>query len=287
MYELVLEHIIDIDYDVVEQYLSKFLRDYLDRANGNGYIVGVSGGLDSATVLALASKSLGKDRVFALILPDSSVTPKEDVEDAIYLVKTLGVRHHIIEISSVINIVKRIIPIYENDYTDKLPLGNLRARLRMCLLYYYANKMNYLVLGASDRSEYLIGYFTKYGDGAVDVAPLTVLYKTQVRRFANRLGVPDRIIKKPSSPRLWPNHLAEEELGVRYEDIDLILVAYTDLGFSEEEIPNVTGIDKAIVDRVLGMYRRSAHKRQGMIVPEATIIEAIRSMMLKNINKHK
>lgn len=287
MYKLVLEHIIDIDYDVVEQYLSKFLRDYLDRANGNGYIVGVSGGLDSATVLALASKSLGKDRVFALILPDSSVTPKEDVEDAIYLVKTLGVRHHIIEISSVINIVKRIIPIYENDYTDKLPLGNLRARLRMCLLYYYANKMNYLVLGASDRSEYLIGYFTKYGDGAVDVAPLTVLYKTQVRRFANRLGVPDRIIKKPSSPRLWPNHLAEEELGVRYEDIDLILVAYADLGFSEEEIPNVTGIDKAIVDRVLGMYRRSAHKRQGMIVPEATIIEAIRSMMLKNINKHK
>lgn len=281
---IVLEHITNLDYSIIEKLLSDFIKEYLLKSGGRGYIVGVSGGLDSAAAVALAARSVGANKVFALILPDKNVTPTEDIEDAITLVKELKVDYHIIEISEVVNVFKKIIPIHKDDEEDKLSLGNLRARVRMCILYYYANKLKYLVLGTSDRSEYLIGYFTKYGDGAADVAPLTVLYKTQVRLFAKYLGVPKNIVEKPSAPRLWPKHIAEEELGIKYEDIDLVLAAHLDLGIAEEDIPNVIGVDRSTVNKVLTMYRFSIHKRQGgPVIPDLTILNTIRSMILNNI----
>jgi len=280
---LTVHHITSIDYSVVENLLTRFLRDVLGKSGGRGYVVGVSGGLDSATALALATKSVGRDRVLALIMPDSRVTPGEDTEDAIALAEALGVKYHIIEISGAVDAIKRSIPIYEDDEKDRLPLGNLRARIRMCLLYYYANKLGYLVLGTSDRSEYLIGYFTKYGDGASDVAPLTLLYKTQVRAFAKHLGVPSKIADKPSAPRLWRDHVAEEELGLSYTDIDLVLAAYVDLGLRVSDIPLATGVDISVVEKVVKMVSSSEHKRRGPAVLGAELLDTVRSMVARNV----
>ncbi|MEM4848776.1 MAG: NAD(+) synthase, partial [Ignisphaera sp.] len=202
---------------------------------------------------------------------------------AIDLAEKLSVKYHVIDISETIEKFKNLIPIYEDDEKDMLPLGNLRARIRMCILYYYANKLGYLVLGSTDRSEYLIGYFTKYGDGAADVAPLAILYKTQVREFAKHLGVPQNIVLKPSAPRLWRNHLAEKELGVKYEDVDLVLSAYIDLGIPYEYIPEVTGVNIDKVNKILNMYRSSTHKRTGLIIPGQQFLDIVKNMVVKNV----
>jgi NAD+ synthase len=201
-------------------------------------------------------------------MPDPEVTPEADVEDAVSLARALNVRYNVINIAPIVDAYKGAIPVYESEEKDKVPLGNLRARIRMTLLYYYANKLDYLVLGTGDRSEILIGYYTKYGDGGVDIAPLAVLYKSQVRKLALHLGLPERIALKPSSPRLWRGHEAEKELGVSYEQVDLVLHSKLDLGYAEEEIPEATGVPEAVVRRILEMYRRSEHKRVGVKTPE-------------------
>jgi len=278
MERVTLEDIAGIDYGFVEGYLREFLSRELRESGRKGYVLGLSGGLDSSTALAIAARSVERERILALIMPDPDVTPQSDVDDALSLARALGVKYHVINISPIIEVFKGAIPIYESEEVDRVPLGNLRARVRMCLLYYYANKLDYLVLGTSDRSELMIGYYTKYGDGAADIAPLVVLYKTQVRRFALHLGLPERIAFKPSAPRLWRDHEAEKELGISYDQIDLVLYAKLDLGYSESEIPMVTGVPEQVVRRVIEMYERSAHKRLGVKTPD---LEPIRELMAR------
>ncbi len=268
MRRVTLEDLLNIDYGWVEGYLKGFLESELKGSGRRGYVLGLSGGLDSSTALALAVRSVGRERILALIMPDPEVTPQSDIDDAISLAKALNVKYHIVNIKPIVEVYRGAIPVYESEEKDMIPLGNLRARIRMTILYYYANKLDYLVLGTSDRSEILIGYYTKYGDGGVDIAPLAVLYKNQVRRFALHLGLPESIAFKPSSPRLWRDHEAEKELGVKYEQIDLVLHARLDLGYREEEISEVTRVPEDVVKRVLEMYRRSEHKRAGVKIPD-------------------
>jgi len=263
-----IEDVVDIDYGWIEGYLRRFIESELRESSRGGYVIGLSGGLDSSTTLALAVRSIGREKVLALVMPDPEVTPEADVEDAVSLARALNVRYNVINIAPIVDAYKGAIPVYESEEKDKVPLGNLRARIRMTLLYYYANKLDYLVLGTGDRSEILIGYYTKYGDGGVDIAPLAVLYKSQVRKLALHLGLPERIALKPSSPRLWRGHEAEKELGISYEQVDLVLHSKLDLGYAEEEIPEATGVPEAVVRRVLEMYRRSEHKRVGVKTPE-------------------
>ncbi len=263
-----IEDVVDIDYGWIEGYLRRFIESELRESSRGGYVIGLSGGLDSSTTLALAVRSIGREKVLALVMPDPEVTPEADVEDAVSLARALNVRYNVINIAPIVDAYKGAIPVYESEEKDKVPLGNLRARIRMTLLYYYANKLDYLVLGTGDRSEILIGYYTKYGDAGVDIAPLAVLYKSQVRKLALHLGLPERIALKPSSPRLWRGHEAEKELGVSYEQVDLVLHSKLDLGYAEEEIPEATGVPEAVVRRVLEMYRRSEHKRVGVKTPE-------------------
>jgi NAD+ synthase len=186
---ITIEDVVSLDYAAVERLIEDFIRGIVEEAGAKGVVVGVSGGVDSSTVLALSVRALGRDRVTALIMPDSSVTPSADVEDAKSLAQSLGVRWHLIEIGPIVEVYRSTIPVFEDEERDRLPLGNLRARIRMSLLYYYANKFNLLVAGTGDRSEILIGYFTKYGDGAVDFLPIGSLFKSQVRRLALHLGV--------------------------------------------------------------------------------------------------
>ncbi|MEB3844468.1 MAG: NAD+ synthase [Desulfurococcales archaeon] len=272
MVRITLNDIVNINYNAVAEDIAGFIRSKVEEAGAQGAVLGVSGGVDSATVLFLAVKALGPEKVHPLIMPDINVTPEEDVNDAKNLVELSGTTPHIINIAPIVEVYKSAIPIYENDEADRLPLGNLRARIRMCLLYYYANKKNLLVLGTGDRSEILIGYFTKYGDGAVDILPIGILYKSQVRRLAASLGVPERIAFKPSSPRLWPGQTAEGELGLSYDEVDVILHAIFDRGLRPEEVPEATGISIDKVRRVLELHEKSKHKREMPPTPPIEIV---------------
>jgi NAD+ synthase len=239
--------------------MESFLKEEVSHRETVGAIFGLSGGVDSAVIAALCAKSV-KEKSLALIMPDSKITPRTDTEDALKLVDRLGLEYKLIDINPIhYEYSKYIEP-------NPLALGNLRARIRASILYYYANSKNYLVLGSSDKSEYLIGYFTKFGDGGADLLPIVSLYKTQIRQFAKFLGLPDSIITKKSSPNLWPGHIAELELGVSYEDIDSCLYCMIDKNLSIQETASVTGIESVIVDKIHKLYKKSEHKR---IIPKA------------------
>ncbi|MCE4620014.1 MAG: NAD+ synthase [Desulfurococcales archaeon] len=270
--KVTLNEIVNLNYEKISNKIGEFLVSKLEEAGAEGFVVGISGGVDSATTFALAVKHVGKDKVLPLIMPDSEVTPEEDVRDAKELVELFGLKPHVINIAPIVGVYKSAIPIYENDEADKVPLGNTRARIRMTLLYYYANKLNRLVLGTGDRSEILIGYFTKYGDGGVDLLPIGILYKNQVRRLAVHLGVPEKIAFKPSSPRLWPGQTAEGELGVSYEQVDLVLYSIFDLKIPPEEVPEATGVPEEVVRRILDLHKKSEHKRQPPPTPPLDIV---------------
>lgn len=266
MARVTLNNLLNFNIELVENTIMEFIRSIVDNAGAKGVVVGLSGGVDSSTTAVLAVKALGRDRVYGLIMPDPNVTPKDDVEDALELAQRLGIKHTIIDISKIYSSYATNLPFFNNKHN--LACGNLRARIRMNILYYFANLNNYLVIGSGDRSEILIGYFTKYGDGATDLMPLGCLYKTQVRHLAKHLGIPKKIIDKPSSPRLWPGHMAEEELGMKYTEIDLILYSLFDLNMDPKEVPKATGISMDKVEKIILLHKKSRHKRRPPPIPK-------------------
>jgi len=257
-----------LDYDYAVKRITQFLRDYLARCGAKGYVIGLSGGIDSSVTARLLVEAVGSDRVFALVMPDPRTTPREDVEDAVALAEDLGIGFEVVDISKIVDAYLSVAPFA--DPSHKLSVGNLRARVRMTLLYLYANRFGYLVCGTGDKSEILLGYFTKYGDGGVDVLPIGDLYKTQVRELGRRLGLPKSIVEKPSSPRLWPGHMAEEELGYSYEVIDAVLYRYVDLGMSIEEIAEDTGLEIETIASIVRRVHANEHKRRTPPIPRVS-----------------
>jgi NAD+ synthase len=251
-----------LNYEEVLIQISNFLKKCLENSKAKGYVIGISGGVDSATTAYAACKTLGNEKLFALIMPEKGLTPEEDLNDAINVCNTLNLKYEVIEINEIkksfLNNVK-----IKADYKT---IGNLSPRIRMTLLYYYANSMNYLVLGTGDKSEILIGYFTKYGDGGVDALPLADLYKTQVREFASFLGVPQKIINKKSSPRLWPEHEAEKEIGISYDILDKILYSLVDLELSPKVIAEKLKIEIDTIIKIKERILNAEHKRRGPII---------------------
>jgi NAD+ synthase len=197
--------------------VTDFIAKETQKRNSEGVIVGLSGGLDSSVAATLAVKALGPRHVFALILPDSNITPKSDIYDAQHIAKCLRVKYRTIEIGAMKKSLIGKLP------RNKLAQGNFASRLRMGILYYYAAVMHRLVLGTTDKSELRLGYYTKHGDGAADIFPIADLYKTDVRELARHLQIPSMILEKKSSPRLWRAQTAEGEIGLSYEEIDHIL----------------------------------------------------------------
>ena len=254
MNKTLLEEIIKKDYQSIQSKIERFLAEEVLQRQSSGVIFGLSGGIDSAVIASMCAISL-KDKSLALLMPDSTITPSTDTEDALKLVDQLGLNYKLMDISSVHSEYSKYLE------PNSLALGNLRARIRSNILYYYANSKNLLVLGSSDRSEYLIGYFTKFGDGAADLLPIVSLYKTQIREFAKSLGVPDSIISKKSSPSLWQGHTAEDEIGLSYEEVDLILHCIIDKNISLQETADLAEIDLSIVDKIHKLYKKSEHKR--------------------------
>jgi NAD+ synthase len=249
-----LDEIINQDYAKIQSEIESFLRESLSKAGASGLVFGLSGGIDSAVVAHICAKSF-KENSLALLLPDSRVSPKEETEDALQIVDKLGLDYKLIDISLIHSQFANVLEPEEKS------LGNLRARIRATLLYYHANLKNYLVIGSSDRSEQLIGYFTKFGDGSADVLPIASLYKTQIRLLARYLGVKESIIQKKSSPHLWKGHIAEDEIGVSYEEIDSILYCMTDKNMPPDDIQKATQIDMDKIKKIHQLYKKSEHKR--------------------------
>jgi len=239
----IINEIKNQDYSSITETIEKFLSDQIEKNHAKGVILGLSGGVDSAVLAYLCKRKL-KDKTLAIIMPDTAITPQKETEDALKMISLTGIEYKLIDIKPIIN--EYTMYLEPNDKSR----GNLRARVRTNILYYYANAKNYLVLGSSDKSENLIGYFTKFGDGASDITPIISLYKLQVREIAKYLGVSDNIISKKSSPHLWKDHEAEEELGVSYEEIDSILYCLFEKKISVEETAKITLIEKSIVEKI-------------------------------------
>lgn len=251
---------LSINAELVLDYLTRRLRDYvIDKSRRDAVIVGVSGGVDSSLVAYLAIKAIGAEHSYFYMLPSAS-TPKEDMEDA----------YAVLQFSHANRSNTRIIPIDDivaafedrlSERLDRVAIGNIKARVRMTMLHSFATIHNGLVLGTGDKSEITMGYFTKFGDGGVDVLPLGDLYKSQVRELAAFIGLPPRVYTKPPSPALWEGQSAEDELGIDYLTLDRILRRRFDLWHDERDIATEIGLDEETIKRIVGHVKSTQHKR--------------------------
>lgn len=248
-----------LDWPLVTARIKRFIKDYVNKSGAEGIVVGVSGGVDSSTTAALASLAIGGEKVLALSMPEEETYNDTDIKHIQTLSEKFGFQLETIDLSPILKAYYRSLPIY--DEKEKRSKGNLKARTRMICLYYYANRLGRIVCGSSDKSETMMGYYTKWGDVAADISPLMDLYKTQVRQLATYIGVPKEIATKPSTPALWPGHLAEEELGIKYETLDLILLGLENF-LTSEEIARQLDLPLKLVLEIKTRWLTNEHKRR-------------------------
>ena len=246
-----------IDAAAETQRISAFIARVVRRSPASGVVLGLSGGVDSAVTGALCVRALGKSRVVGLIMP-SDHTPSGDTHDAQALAGSWGARSRMVPISAIVRAIEDSAGIEGT----KISRANIEARARMAVLYYYANTLGYLVAGTGDRSEQLVGFSTKFGDGAADLLPIAHLYKTQVRLLARHLGLPKRIAEKPASPQLWPGHKASDELPADYDKLDVVLHWLFDLKAPAAKAAAKAGVGVEVAERALRMHLTSGHKRR-------------------------
>jgi len=257
--------VLELNLPEVQKRITRFIREYVDKAGANGLILGLSGGVDSNTIAALSSLSIGGDKVLGLLLPERETSNQKDISDALSVAEKFKLKTQTCDITPVLKSFYATIPIF--DQADRLCKGNIKARTRMVFLYYYANKLNRIVCGSSDKSETMMGYFTKWGDVAADISPIMDLYKTQVRKLAENLGIPADLAKKTATPALWPNQFAETELGMKYETLDLILFGLERF-MDTEEIAEQLKLDNVLVERIKNRWLSAEHKRRMLLAPK-------------------
>lgn len=230
----------------------EWLRRKAKEARAKGFVFGISGGVDSALVGALCKKAFPRN-CLGLIIPCFSL--KEDIKDARILARKFRIPVKTIDLSKIYTQYTKLLGAGNPVLSKKnLALGNIKPRLRMMTLYYFANKNNYLVIGTGNKSEAVMGYFTKYGDGGVDLLPLGDLTKTKVRRLAEELGVPEKIIKKAPTAGLWKGQTDEGEMGITYQQLDRIIEGL--------EKGMLKGLDRKLVNKVKNRMARTEHKRR-------------------------
>src|SRR5690625_1233016 len=245
-----MENYCVIILDKTIDHIVSWLRTQVKNAKVNGLVVGLSGGLDSAVVSYLIQRAFPDDSL-AVIMPLRS--NPNDIKHAEAVVQGSGIRSLTIDLSNSHQTLYASIQdqlIEKNELvaeTDRLADANLRARLRMSTLYTIATNYNYLVVGTDNASEYFTGYFTKYGDGGVDIQPIIDFTKAEVRDMATVLGVTDEVVQKKPSADLWIGQTDEDEMGTTYDKIDAYIQG--------EEIPEK---DKVIIEK---MHKKSMHKR--------------------------
>jgi len=257
--------LLEIDFSETQKRICRFIKEYAENAGAKGIVLGLSGGVDSGTIAALSSLAIGGENVLGLMLPEKENFKQKDIDNAKVVAEQFHIKTQVCDISDALSGLYSAIPVF--DQSDRLCKGNVKARTRMIYLYYYANKQNRIVCGSSDKSETMMGYFTKWGDAAADIVPIMDLYKTQVRKLAIHLGIPQELALKPSTPALWPNQLAESELGIKYETLDLLLYGLERF-MTPEEVAEQLGIEKVMVEKVKSRWLANEHKRRMPLAPK-------------------
>jgi NAD+ synthase len=241
--------------------IKKFIQTYVESSRCRGVVLGLSGGVDSAVTAVLCKEVLGPKKVQCLFLPDET-TPSVDKKHEQLFVKKFHLHCKEIDISP---FVERF---HSSFGTSKrITLGNIKPRVRMILLYEYANETNSLVCGTSNKSELLVGYFTKYGDGGVDIQPLGDLYKTQIYELAKYLKIPSPIVSKAPTAGLWIGQTDEKELRMSYQTLDKILYGL-ELKWNDADIQTYANASKSQVERIRRMRVFSQHKRRTPLIPK-------------------
>jgi NAD+ synthase len=255
-----------------------FIRELVADAGADGAVLGLSGGIDSTTVAYLAVEALGADRVHGLVMP-SSVTDATNTTDGERVAQELGIEYDVIDVQPIVDAFLEAYPaegIADRVETDpeRTAVGNVRVRTRGVLNYFVANTENRVVLGTGNRTEAMTGYYTKYGDQAVDCNPIGGLYKQQVRQLAAAMGVATDLVQKPPTAEMWEGQTDEAEMGVGYDHVDAILALHVDGPLSKAatlRALEAEGITEAHVDRVVELYERSEHKRHMPPAPDLPI----------------
>ncbi|WP_073165782.1 NAD(+) synthase [Desulfofundulus australicus] len=236
---------------LLAQRLVEWLKEQAAARGARGYVVGLSGGIDSA-VTAVLCKQACPDDVLGVIMPCYS--NPQDAEDARLVAETFAIPFKEIVLDEPFTIMVRLLTGDEKHVQDReLSIANIKPRLRMITLYFYASRLKYLVAGTGNRSELTVGYFTKHGDGGVDLLPLGNLVKRQVYELAEHLGIPRRIIEKPPSAGLWSGQNDEAEMGISYRELDEFIL---------------TGkADQRVMEVVKTLATKNAHKKQLPAIP--------------------
>jgi NAD+ synthase len=226
--------------------LVSWIRDKTLAAGGKGVVLGLSGGVDSSVLAVLCYRAFPQNTL-AVLMPCYS--NKEDMAYARMVANKFAIPTRTVALDSVFDGLLKVLPEDKVDpHVSRLAQANIKARLRMLTLYYFANRLKYIVVGAANRDELSIGYFTKYGDGGADIQPLGNLLKGELRELARFLAVPEPIINKPPSADLWEGQTDEGELGFSYDELDRYLAS----GKASAEIKK----------RIESMIATSEHKRQ-------------------------
>ena len=230
--------------------IESFLKEYLQNAHCDKYVLGISGGVDSSLCAALAKNAVGKDKLLCLIIPIESL--QADVDDALLLAKDLDLNYLIFDANK---IYESYVKTYKdlNQDLNRDTLSNLKARIRMTILYAFAQKNNGLVIGTDNADERYVGYFTKYGDGACDVLPIAHLLKGEVVEASKILGVRNSLAERVASAGLFDGQTDEGEMGIKYRDLDAFLRG--------EEI------DEESLKRIEHLHKISAHKLKEIPTP--------------------
>lgn len=251
-----------IDVEETITVIKSFIKAYVENARVDSVVLGVSGGIDSAVVAVLCADVIGKENTHCLFFPDH-VTPEQDKKDFHMIVDSYQLSYEEHDISELVQSFQK----HSSVQMDRLIGGNIKARVRMILLYTYANKKKSLVCGTSNKSEILIGYYTKYGDGGVDLMPLGDVYKTDVFRIASHLGFPKSIIEKPPTAGLWKGQTDEKELKLKYDQLDCILYGL-ECKYPYEKIALECDVPLEDVVRIATMRKNSQHKRRSPLIPK-------------------
>ncbi len=256
---LLASSVLELDWSDVDARITRFIGDYVAGSGAKGIVLGLSGGVDSCTIAALSARAIGGEKILGLLLPEKETYNNKDIAHGRLVARKFKLEVLTCDITSTLDAFYESISVF--DPAERIFKGNIKARTRMIYNYYYANRLNYLVCGSSDKSETMMGYFTKWGDVAADFSPIMDLYKSQVRKLAQHLGIPREIITKPPSPGLWPGQTAEEELGIRYETLDLVLYGLEHF-MTSEEISKQLKVKNELVDKVKQRWLLTEHKRR-------------------------
>ncbi|MDA0986731.1 MAG: NAD+ synthase [Bacteroidetes bacterium] len=251
------------DTVVVKKLLVDFIKDQIHNSGFKKAVIGLSGGIDSSVVTYLTSKAINTKNVCAVFMPYKT-SNKKSFEDAKKVAQLLKINLEVIDISEMADAL-----IKKNKITNNQRAGNIMARLRMIVLYDISNRENALVVGTSNKTEYLLGYSTIFGDSACAINPIGDLYKTQVWDLAKELKIPKEIILKKPTADLWPGQTDEGEMGFSYKLVDKLLYAMVDERRNIDELKKL-GFKNSLIKKVNSLIKKNQFKRKMPVIAKVS-----------------